>query len=132
VNSNVAVAIVSGAITLLVFLLTQYYRDKNRKHPPRDTPLPPSTSAEMWEHITNQDARLEDNATQIAEVRRELGQERAERVKFSDAVRRYLELLASAWPGPDSMPDPSESDLDILKPSLPRTRRRKPPTKEPA
>jgi hypothetical protein len=123
VNANVVAAIVTGLFAVVILILTQYYRDKNRRNPP-STPLPPSTSAEMWEHITGQ-------AEQIAAIRDDLNKERAERIKFTDAVRRYLELLATAWPGPGSMPDPSESDLDILKPSLPRTRRRKTPTKEP-
>lgn len=63
---------------------------------------------------------------EVRELRTSLEAARRTHTAFELAVRRYLELLARAWAGPDPMPWPSEDDLGVLRHTLPRSRR--PPT----
>lgn len=77
---------------------------------------------------------IEDNAairqevsglrTEVTALRTELAEARSSHGAFERAVRRYLELLASAWAGPDPMPWPANDDLGILERTLPRRRGR--------
>lgn len=77
---------------------------------------------------------IEDNALirqEVAELRdkvigleEQLRTERTDRSHFERAVRRYLELLASVWPGPDPMPWPANGDDLLLADTLPRRARR--------
>ena len=70
--------------------------------------------------------------TEVEGLRTELQQARSVHGAFERAVRRYLELLAGVWPGPEPMPWPESDDLAVLERTLPRYGRgrnghRKPP-----
>lgn len=62
--------------------------------------------------------------TEVEKLRGELQEARSAHGAFERAVRRYLELLAGAWPGPESMPWPDSDDLAVLERTLPRYGRR--------
>jgi hypothetical protein len=64
--------------------------------------------------------------SEVAGLRQDLEEARSSHGAFERAVRRYLELLATAWVGPEPMPWPANDDLGILERTLPRRSRRTP------
>lgn len=62
--------------------------------------------------------------SEVAGLRADLESARNSHGSFERAVRRYLEVIAGAWPGPEQMPWPADDDLGILERTLPRRSRR--------
>lgn len=129
--------VVPAALTLLGVSVTDLFAflaSRARKTPPApvDEPKVPPSPLASFSGTQNEFMALviADNAAIRAELagvrveveglRTELQEARSLHGAFERAVRRYLELLASVWAGPEPMPWPESDDLAVLDRALPR------------
>lgn len=142
--ADVISTVVITAGTVLVALITALFAwvsSRGRaKVKPDDAPLvPPSplanfsgTQNEFMALVIADNQELRDQinglSSRVRAAERTLEDALGHHSQFQVAVRRYLEQLASSWPGPATMPWPSEADLGLLEQTLPRFRPRRPPT----
>lgn len=144
-DPNVALPAMLTLVGVAITALFAFLASRARKSPPVvDEPKAPPSPLANFSGTQNEFMALviADNAAIRAELagvrveveglRTELQEARSLHGAFERAVRRYLELLASQWPGPDPMPWPESDDLAVLERTLPRYGRprnghRKPP-----
>lgn len=118
------------------WLAARASRSRPKPPPPPDVPNVAPSPLAAFSGTQNEFMALviEDNTAirqevaglrrEVVALRDELAATRSAHGAFERAVRRYLELLASAWVGPTPMPWPAEDDLGILERTLPRRARR--------
>ncbi|MBY0397390.1 MAG: hypothetical protein K2X91_13125, partial [Thermoleophilia bacterium] len=145
-DPNIAVPAVLTLVGVAITALFAFLASRARKNPPAivDEPkVAPSplanfsgTQNEFMALVIADNAairsELGDVKREVESLRTELQEARSIHGAFERAVRRYLELLAGVWPGPDPMPWPDSDDIAVLERTLPRWGRgrngqRKPP-----
>lgn len=133
-DPNVAVPAVLTLAGVSITALFAFLASRARKSPPPPEPegqAPPSplaqfsgTQNEFMALVLRDNAEIRAEVAElkgeVAGLKTELEQTRSNHRGFEHAVRRYLELLAGAWPGPESMPWPDSADLSVLEQTLPR------------
>lgn len=133
-DPNVVIPAFLTLLGVLITALFAFLATRARKTPPAtvDEPKAPPSPLANFSGTQNEFMALviADNAAIRAELagvrveveglRGELQEARSIHGAFERAVRRYLELLAGVWPGPDPMPWPDSDDLAVLERTLPR------------
>jgi hypothetical protein len=131
--------VLTGFLTLVgvgITALAAYLASRARKTPPVEHPavtVPPSplanfsgTQNEFMALVIKDNeairAELAGVRDDVARLGAELAEARSAYGLFERAVRRYLELVASVWPGPEPMPWPDSDDFGLLERILPRRR----------
>jgi hypothetical protein len=140
-DPNIVVPATLTFLGVVIAALFAFLASRARKTPPpaSDEPKAPPSPLASFSGTQNEFMALviADNTAirtelglvkqDVARLSNELDAARSSHGAFERAVRRYLELLASAWIGPDPMPWPESDDLAVLDRALPRQGRRRPP-----
>lgn len=133
-DPNIALPAVLTLLGVSITALFAFLASRARKSPPalaEEPKVAPSplasfsgTQNEFMALVIADNAAIRSELAtvrlEVEGLRGELQEARTIHGAFERAVRRYLELLAGIWPGPDPMPWPESDDLAVLERTLPR------------